>query len=62
MQVVERALAEAPEGKETKEDYLKRLNAIAKSMPPRYIVKLIGSIFSRIQSVLDANGFTLKKN
>ena len=61
-QVIERALAEAPDGKETKEDYLKRLRAIAKSLPPRYIEKLIESIPSRIQSVLDAKGLTPKKD
>ena len=61
-QVIDQALAESPSGKEAKEDYLKRLRAIAKSLPPRYIEKLIESIPSRIQSVLDAKGFTPKKD
>ena len=50
------------EGKEAKEDYLKRLRAVAKSLPPRYIEKLIESILARIQSVLHAKGFTPKKD
>ena len=61
-QVIDQALAGAPEGKEAKEDYLKRLRAVAKSLPPRYIEKLIESIPARIQSVLDAKGFTPKKD
>ena len=62
-QVIDRAFAGAlEEGKEAKEDYLKRLRAVAKSLPPRYIEKLIESIPARIQSVLDAKGFTPKKD
>ena len=61
-QVVGKAFAAAPDGKEAKEDHLKRLRAIAKSLPPRFIEKLIESIPSRIQAVLDAKGFTPKKD
>ena len=61
-QVSDQALVEAPEGKEAKEDYLKRLRAVAKSLPHRYIEKLIESIPARIQSVLDAKGLTPKKD
>ena len=61
-QVIDKVLAGAPEGKESKEDFLKRLRRIAKSLPPRYIEKLIESMPSRIQSALDARGFTPKKD
>ena len=59
---MENFLAGAPEGKESKQDFLKRLKATAKSLPPRFIEKLIESIPARIQSVLDAKGFTPKKD
>ena len=36
--------------------------AIAKSLPSRFIEKLIESIHSRIQSVLDAKSFKPKQN
>ena len=62
LQVIDRVLAHAPPGLENKEDFLKRLRATAKSLPARYIEKLIESIPSRIQSVLDAKGFTPKKD
>ena len=59
---MEKVLAGAPDGKEAKEDYLKRLKTVAQSLPPRFIEKLIESIPARIQSVLDAKGFTPKKD
>ena len=59
---MERALAEAPSGKEAKEDYLNRLHSIAKSLPRRWVEKLLESIPARIQSVLDAKGVTPKND
>ena len=61
-QVIDQAVAGAPEGKEAKEDYLKSLRAVAKSLPPRYIEKPFESIPARIQSVLDAKGFMPKED
>ena len=59
---MEKVLAGTPDRKEAKEDYLKRLKTVAKSLPLRFIEKLIESIPARIQSVLDANGLTPKKD
>ena len=59
---MEKALEEAPEGTETKEEYLKRLRRIAKSLSPRFVERLIESMPARIQFVLDAKGFTPKKD
>ena len=44
------------------EDYLNRLHSIAKSLPRRWVEKLLESIPARIQSVLDAKAFTPKKD
>ena len=59
-QVVEKALAEAPRGKESRDVFLKRLSNIAKGLSRAYIQKALAQMKHRIKAVVDADGFVPK--
>jgi hypothetical protein len=54
--------AGAPDWKETKDEYLKRLEMCARSLPRAFVRKVIGRMKANIQGVIDARGFHSKND
>jgi hypothetical protein len=52
----------APEGTETKEEFLKRLRAIATKLPKTYIKSVIARMKPNLQALVDAQGYTPKND
>ena len=54
--IVDEVIDGAPEGRETKEQFLARLEAIAKSLPRSYCRKIVGRMRQNVQAIVDARG------
>ncbi len=48
----------SPKGHETNAEYLKRLRAVATSLPKGYVESVIGRVRENIQALIDAKGYT----
>ena len=60
--VVKKMMENAPEGTESKEDFINRLQHTAKTLPRGYIAKVIGRMKGNIKAVIDAKGYTPKND
>ena len=60
--IVDEVIDGAPEGRETKEQYLARLEAAAKSLPRSYCRKIVGRMRENVQALVDARGRTPKND
>jgi len=54
--IVKRVMDTAPNGTETRQDFLKRLRKIAKSLPKKYIKSQIAKMKSNVKALKDARG------
>ena len=52
----------APKGKETKANFLKRLDDARKALPRGFVKKTIAKMKSKIQGVIDAKGYHSKND
>ena len=52
----------APAGRESKEDFLRRLRKAAKSLPRGWVKSQIGRMKSNIQALKDARGWVPKND
>ena len=59
--IMDDLLESSPRGKETKEQFLKRLEKVAKSLPRGFVAKQINRMKGNVQAVYDAKGW-LPKN
>ena len=60
--IVEKLLDVAPDGVETKDAFLDRLQTTARSLPKGFIKKSIERMHSNIKALNDAKGFTPKND
>ena len=61
-EVLDRMMDDAPGGKESKVDFISRLETTAKNFPRSFVEKQIGKMKERIQGVIDALGYHPKKD
>ena len=54
--IVDEVIDGAPEGRETKEQYLARLEAAARSLPRSYCRKIVGRMRENVQAIVNARG------
>ena len=60
--IAKQLLDEAPEGKETKAEFLERLRVIAQSLPKSYIKRVIARMKPNLKALVDAGGYTPKND
>ena len=60
--IVKRVMDSAPEGDETKEEFLVRLENVAKALPKGYVKAVIGRMRKNVVALVDARGFTPKND
>ena len=53
---------EAPDGRETKKEFLARLRTIATSLPKSYIKSVIAKMKPNLKALVDAHGYTPKND
>ena len=53
--IVQKLVAEAPQGKESKDAFMSRLERCAKTLPKGTVKKAIGRMKSNIKAILNAN-------
>ena len=58
--IITKVMEDAPEGKETKDEFLARLRTIATSLPKGYVKSVIGRMRGNVQALVDSKGFTPK--
>ena len=59
---MEKVLNTAPEGREAKKEFLKRLRKCAMSLPGRWVATRIANMKTRIKGVKDAGGYHAKRD
>ena len=60
--IMDQLMEEAPEGRETKTEFLERLRVIATSLPKSYIKSVIAKMKPNLKAISDAKGYNPKND
>ena len=60
--IIKKAMDDAPAGAETRSEFLKRLEEVARSLPKGYIVSTINRMRGNLEAIIEAKGYTPKND